>query len=63
MVRLRMRCYVFGLSVRRVAGFLGPERVWAERTHRVGRAGAENPVGNACYGPEIATGHENVAHT
>ena len=32
------------LSVRCVVGSLGPERVWAECMHRLGRTYAENPV-------------------
>ena len=37
-------CVWSHLYVRRVAGSLGPERVWTDYTHRLGRAHAENPV-------------------
>ena len=38
------RCVCLELSVRCVVGSLGPERVWAECTHRVGRAHAKKTV-------------------
>ena len=41
----------------------GQEPVRAERTHHVGRAGAENPAGKASNGPERVTGTVNALRT
>jgi hypothetical protein len=49
------RLVCWELSVRRVAGPLGPVRVWVECTHHVGRTHAENPATKASNSPKRVT--------